>query len=372
MRTVGVEEELLLVDGRTGRARSVASRALAIAAEWGGDEPQDGQAGGAMQLELQEQQMETGTAPQLTMSGLDDDLRRWRRAADLTAREAGARIVATGTSPLPVAPQLTNKRRYAEMTTRFGLTAREQLTCGCHVHVAVDSLDEAVGVMDRVRGWMPVLLALSSNSPFWQGEDSGYASFRSQMWVRWPSAGPTELFGTAAAYRAHVDELMSIGVLLDEAMIYSDIRPSHHHPTIEIRVSDVCLDIRDTTLVAALCRGLVETASAEWRREEPPLSLSPTLLRLANWQASRYGLTGKLFDPRAAAPVPARTAVERLVEHVAPALRDVDDLALVEQRVDHVLEVGNGATRQLQTWEKTGRLLDVVTDLANVTVGQTD
>lgn len=372
MRTVGVEEELLLVDGRTGRARSVASRALAIAAEWGADEPQGWQAGGAIQPELQEQQVETGTAPQQTMSGLDADLRRWRRAADLTAHEAGARIVATGTSPLPVEPQLTNKPRYAEMTSRFGITVREQLTCGCHVHVAVESLDEAVGVMDRVRGWLPVLLALSSNSPFWQGEDSGYASFRSQVWLRWPSAGPTDLFGTAAAYRAHVDDLMSMGVLLDEAMIYSDIRPSHHYPTIEIRVSDVCLETRVTTLIAALCRGLVETAFAEWQREEPPLSISPALLRLANWQASRYGLTGKLFDPQVAAPVPARTAVERLVEYVAPALRDLDDLALVEQRVQHVLEAGTGATRQLRTWKKTGRLLDVVTDLANVTVGHTD
>lgn len=366
MRTVGVEEELLLVDGSTGRPRSVASQVLALADDEGA--APDGSPGGELQHELQEQQLETGTTPHVRMSELEDEVRLWRRNAAGAARRAGARVIATGTSPFPVEPQLTQNMRFAQMATRFGLTTSEQLTCGCHVHVAVTSLDEAVAVMDRIRGWLPVLLALSSNSPFWQGQDSGYASFRSQAMTRWPVSGPVEIFGSAAGYRAHVESLLGMDVLLDEAMIYSDVRPSHTYPTLEIRVADVCLDARDTTLVAALCRGLVETAARDWQRGVPAPALSTALLRLASWQAARYGVTGKLFDPSEAGPVAAEVAVTRLVEHVTDALRDTDDLAMVQDRTQHLVSAGTGAARQQATWAKTGNLLDVVADLATATV----
>jgi len=141
-----------------------------------------------------------GHARPMTMRsvGVEEELlRRCRSLAAEVAGRAGARIAALGTSPAPVLPQLVREGRYLEMARAFGLTAHEQLTCGCHVHVEISSADEGVAVLDRIRPWLPVLLALSANSPFWQGRDSEYASFRYQAWGRWPSAGPTEAFGTA-------------------------------------------------------------------------------------------------------------------------------------------------------------------------------
>lgn len=104
-----------------------------------------------------------------------------------------------------------SKGRYQRMAQRYGLTEQEQLTCGCHVHVSVDSDAEAVGVLDRIRIWLPTLTALSANSPFWQGRDTGYASFRSQVWARWPSSGPIEVQGSTERYRALVQALLKSG-----------------------------------------------------------------------------------------------------------------------------------------------------------------
>jgi carboxylate-amine ligase len=369
VRTVGVEEELLLVDARSDRPRAVGSQVLGIAAAHG-DAGNDEKVGGKIEHELQEQQLETDTPPESDMAALEAALRSRRTKADAAAREVGARIVASGTSPFPVEPQLVHEPRYERMAERFGLTATEQLTCGCHVHVSVESGDEAIGVLDRIRVWLPVLLALSANSPFWQGTDTKYASFRSQTMIRWPISGPTDVFRTAENYRGRVAHLLASGVLLDEAMIYSDARPSHRYPTVEIRVADVCLDARDAVLVAALCRGLVETAARQWTAGEAPPSTSTELLRLATWQASRDGISGHLLDPHVSRPRVAREVVDQLVEYVDPALRDSSDRALVDERIEDLFARGNGASRQRAVMARTGRLADVVADLVRATCGE--
>ncbi|HEV7196165.1 MAG TPA: glutamate-cysteine ligase family protein, partial [Pedococcus sp.] len=155
MRTVGVEEELLIVEPATGEALALASLLLDAVP------PAPGAAvGGRMQHELQEQQIEIDSRPHLTLSGLAKDLREWRLAADASARRAGARVAALGTSPLEVVPTTVPTPRYRRMADRYALLEHEQLTCGCHVHVSVESDEEAVAVIDRIRVWLPVLLAL--------------------------------------------------------------------------------------------------------------------------------------------------------------------------------------------------------------------
>ncbi|GMA86884.1 hypothetical protein GCM10025868_21340 [Angustibacter aerolatus] len=208
-------------------------------------------------------------------------------------------------------PSTTSSERYLWMAERFGLTQAEQATCGCHVHVSVDSDDEAIGALDRLRVWLPVLTALSANSPSWQGRDTGYASFRSQAWGRWPSAGPIEVLGSAAAYRALVERLLGTGVLLDEGMLYLDARPSARYPTLEIRVADVCLDVDDAVLLAALARGLVETSAARWRDDEPPPDVPAALLRLAGWQAARHGVGATCCTLPTTDPPPPRRCSTR-------------------------------------------------------------
>lgn len=368
MRTVGIEEELLLVDAKTGRPRSVSARIL----ERGGSHttgPPDS-SGGSLGHELQQQQIETDTPPHRHMADLDADVRAWRDTAIAEAREAGARVVAVGTSPMPVEPRLVRDARFERMAERFGLTTSEQLTCGCHVHVSVDSDEEAVGVLDRIRVWLPPILALSANSPFWQGIDTRYASFRTQVMNRWPTAGPNHVFGSAESYRRLIADMTSSGVLLDEGMVYFDVRLSHRYPTVEIRVADVCLHAEDTVFVAALCRGLVETASRSWQAGEPPPDVSTALLRLSVWQAAREGIEGNLLDPASSRPRSARQVVDVLVRHIWPALEEAGDHILVEERLTEIWSRGNGATRQRASLERTGQLSDVVADLAHVTAGQ--
>jgi carboxylate-amine ligase len=256
------------------------------------------------------------------------------------------------------------------MAEHAGLTANEQMTCACHVHVAVESDEEGVGVLDRIRTWLPALLAISANSPFWQGSDSSYASYRSQVVLRWPTAGPIDVLGSPEAYHDLVTSIIASGVALDEGMLYFDARLSNHAPTVEIRVADVCPDVDDTVLVAALSRALVDTAAAEWAEGRDAPEVPSQLVKLGSWQAARHGITGGLLRAKNLRPEPARFVVEELVDHVRPALRSTGDEELVDRGVEQVFARGNGAMRQRSTLERTGQLPDVVADLARVTAGQ--
>ncbi|MEE6280989.1 glutamate--cysteine ligase [Georgenia sunbinii] len=391
MRTVGVEEELLLVRSGSGQALSVAPQVLRradlAAQEAAEKDPKSGSPiapeppaagdpapaehpGSTLGGELQRQQVETDTAPHESMADLHEEILLWRARADVAARRAGARIAAIGTSPVSVEPRADRADRYQQLIERFGLTAREQLSCGCHVHVQVDSDEEAVAVLDRIRVWLPALLALSANSPYWQGTDSSYASFRSQVMDRWPSAGPTDVLGSAAAYHRLVDDMVESGVLLDHGMIYFDARPSHRYPTLEIRVADVCQDPADAVLLAALCRGLVETAAREWQEGVPAPAVPTPLLRLAMWQASRHGVGENLLDPITSRPRPAADVLAALLAHVTPALTEYGDLDLVAAGVARVLDVGNGADHQRRVMARTGSLGDVVAAVVRTTHSQ--
>ncbi|MGV9787302.1 glutamate--cysteine ligase 2 [Streptomyces sp. NPDC003435] len=362
MRSVGVEEELLLVDAESGEPRAVAAAVLAQA---DGSVRSDGEQ--VFEPELQRQQVEFATAPQTRADELAAEIRRCRAEAGRLAGRTGAAVAALGTSPLPVSPTLTADSRYRWMAERFGLTLSDQLTCGCHVHVSVDSDEEGVAVLDRMRPWLPVLLALSANSPFWQGQDSSYSSYRSQMWGRWPSAGPTDLFGSADRYHERVRDMVGTGVLRDQGMIYFDARLSAQYPTVEIRVADVCLDPDTTVLLALLCRALVETAAREWQAGEPPARLETSLVRLAAWQAARFGLEEHLLHPLTMRPAPAETVVRALFDHVRDALDDHGDTKGAQDTLSGLLKHGNGAMTQRAILRRTDSLRAVVTECVRLT-----
>ncbi|KRF11385.1 carboxylate--amine ligase [Nocardioides sp. Soil797] len=367
IRTVGVEEELLLVDAETGAPRSVASQVLRVARRRGETEEANDDVGGSLGPELQEQQVETDTPPEEDLGMLEIELGKWRQKAHAAAGESGALVLASGTTPLPVRPQTVDDERYAEIAEQFGLTASEQLSCGCHVHVSVGSDDEAIGALDRIRSWLPVLLAMSANSPFWQGGESGYESYRSQVMTRWPTNGPTEVFGSGEAYVTHLNLLTGTGVPLDEGMAYFDARPSRKYPTLEVRVADVCLDPRDAVLIAALARGLVETGARAWAGGTEPDSVSVALLRLSMWQAGRRGLSGDLLDPLTHRPRTARDVVESLLSHVAPALDATGDTERVREGVERLFTHGTGSVRQRAILAEEGRLDRAVVRLAELT-----
>jgi carboxylate-amine ligase len=367
IRTVGIEEEFLLADPATGEARALAGAVMrAAAADENGStdaEPPD-----YLEFELQKQQVEINTEPCASLDDLRREVARCRRKAADAAAKVGAGLLALGTSPVPTAPSLTGKGRYLRMGEDFGLTAQEQLTCGCHVHVEVASDDEGVAVLDRIQPWLATLLALSANSPFWQGSDSSYASFRYQAWGRWPCSGPTPWFGSAQAYAETVQAMIDTSTVLDSGMVYFNARLSEHYPTIEVRVADVCLFADDAVLIAALVRALVETEASAWRAEPDGRPVRQELLSLAAWRASRSGLADALVHPATGRPAPARQVAVALLDHVRPALEAAGDFGAVASLLDAVLSRGNGATFQREAYRTSSSVLDVVRSALTQTV----
>src|SRR3954454_9232544 len=314
VRTVGVEEELLVVDA-SARPVPLGPDALDVASRRGeGENPRehdhadredDQQTAAHLVPELKAQQVELDTPVCDNLPEVDTELRFWRARAQSAAAPTGAQVAALATPPIPATPVPTEGDRYARMLETFGLPAREMLTCGCHVHVSVADDDEGVAVLNRIRIWLPVLTALTANSPFWQGEDTGYASFRSQAWHRWPSAGPNDVFTDAADYHRLIDQVLATDTVLDTGMVYFDARLSANWPTVEVRTADVALRVEDAVTLAGVVRGLVETAARDARVGTPPPAVRTEVLRVAAWRAGRSGLSGELLDPRTGRPAAA-------------------------------------------------------------------
>lgn len=355
-----MEEELLLVAPDSGEPRALSAAVLAHAEA--ADASQD-----VFEKELYGQMLEFATHPQTDMAELGAEIVRCRKEAARHAGEIGCAVAALATSPLPVSPTISVNRRYQWLAEQYAIATREQLVCGMHVHVAVESDEEGVAVVDRIRPWLPVLLAISANSPFWQGEDTRYDSYRSRVWDRWPSAGPTELFGSAERYHRRVADMVATGVILDEKMAYFDARLSERYPTVEIRVADVCLHADTAQLVATLARALVETAAGEWRAGREPVDHSVSLLRLAAWQSARAGLARELLHPLTMRRLPAEAVVRALLDHVGDALAGSGDLDRAREATRRLLRRGNGARVQREVLERTGSLRDVVAACVRLT-----
>jgi carboxylate-amine ligase len=354
-RRIGVEEELLLVDAATGRPVPIAELILAHPAETGrlpGDV--------FLEHEVKHEQIEAVSPPVDTYAEVLECITTGRARADEAARRHAARAVASASSPVACEPHPVSLGRYDRMRERFGSTFDEQLTCGFHVHVELRSPEEGVGVLDRIRPWLPVLLALSANSPFWQGHDTRYASYRYQAWGRWPTAGPYELSGAPDAYAASLRELMDTEVPLDKGMLYFDARLSDHAPTVETRIADVCLDPEDAAALAVVIRALVATAAADWSSGTPPDQVSTAVLRAASWRASRYGLEGMLVSPVSRVLVPASHAVRELLAHVDAEFTSQTEKELVVRRIAQILRHGSGARKQRNAARASGTLVAAV------------
>jgi carboxylate-amine ligase len=349
-RTVGAEEELLLF------ADSGAAAPIGEALH----RDQRTQ----VEHEFKLEQAEIASEPTDDLGTLTADLLGRRKELVVAAGQRGARPAGLASSPLPVSPTPTPSERYAQMGEAFGLVAGSQLTCGTHVHVAVESRQHGVAAIDWMRPWLSVLVALSANSPYWSGLDSGYASYRTIAWGRWPTAGPTEPFRTVKRYEELVASAIESGAAMDIGMIYFDARLSARYPTVEIRVADVGQQVGDTVLVAALCRALVATALSSTAVDDSPSQPPASVLELraASWRAARHGLSGELFDVVERRSRPAADVVDRLFDQVEPALREFGDDQLVRPAIDRLLDEGGGADRQRRIWLRRNEARDVIDD----------
>jgi carboxylate-amine ligase len=241
------------------------------------------------------------------------------------------------------------------------MVAHEQGICGCHVHVEVPDRAAAIRVSNWLRPWLPSLLALSANSRIYRSADSGYASWRSVLWRRWPVAGPPPFFPVPDDYERTVRMLIDSGIILDHKMVYWDVRPSENFPTIEVRVADVPATVAETVLLATLVRAAVMTA-LDAQADEPG-RLAPAALRAAYWKAAHDGLSGNSLDLiHGRGAVPARELLGAFVQRLRPALDALGEYDRVTTELDRVATDGNGAMRQRRAWEKRRDVLDVVAE----------
>jgi carboxylate-amine ligase len=214
--------------------------------------------------------------------------------------------------------------------------------------------------MNRARAWLPVLLALSANSPFWSGRDTGFMSYRTEVWQRWPTAG----FGPVLKSRAHFDdltaELQAIGAIEDTTFLYWYMRPSSRYPTVEFRICDVPLLVEDTVTIAGLIRALAWSCRRDALLELPELVRGSEAMEAAMWRAARYGLRAELVHPVEPRTAPAHDVVERFLEYVGDGLDAHGDRAVIEASVANILERGNGAELQLAAFGDNESMDDVV------------
>jgi carboxylate-amine ligase len=227
------------------------------------------------------------------------------------------------------------------------------------VHVGISDQETAVQVLNRVRPWLPGLLALSASSPFWMGTDSGYASYRTIVWGRWPSAGVPGFYHSAAEYHQVVQALIDTDTILDPAQIYWDIRLNSKHSTLEFRTADACTTVDEAVLQAGLCRALVRTGIDEARAGRPLPDVRPELLRAAKWRAARSGLEDNLIDVFDAEAVPATVLLERFLAYLRPALQDSGDWDEVTALIEQTQRRGTSAHRQRRVFAQSQRLKDV-------------
>lgn len=358
--TVGVEEEFLLVDPLTGEPIPLNT---AVAAE-------AKRQGVTLQLELSSCQLETTSDVMTTSAQLRDELARLRRIAAEAADAAGAQLLALGLPPLtPHRFPVTDTERYQRIGAEYGMIAHEQGICGCHVHVQVPDREAAIYVSNWLRPWLPSLLALSANSALYRNSDTGYASWRSILWRRWPAAGAPPFFSSINDYERTVRMLVDTGIILDRGMIYWDIRPSADFPTIEVRVADVPATVAETVLLATLIRAAVMTALDERARGKDVGHLPPAALRAAYWKAAHDGLSGDTLDlVEGRGSVPAREQLGTLVRRARPALDALGEYERVTTELDRIATQGNGAMRQLRAWRKRREMADVIAEAAAATL----
>lgn len=358
MITIGVEEEYLLVDPVTGIP---VPRIEEVRAAAGLDPATDA---AELQTELLQAQIEVATPVCSDLGEVGGHLLRLRHALGSAAEKIGCRVAATATAPVKdaVPVPVTRSTRYLKMQTYAPRLVDEQLINGMHVHVGVPDRAMGVEVLNRVRVWLPTLLAMSANSPLWEGHDTGFASWRTLVFGRWPVTGPTPVFDGVADYERRMEALLESGTITDAGQLYWQARLSETYPTVEIRCTDVQLRADDAVMFAGLIRALVATAIQEAKAGAPVPECSQEILQAATWQAARHGMSGPLVDPQGRRRS-AGDVLYMLMQHIGPALEEAGDTREVASLVHRLLQDGTAADRQRRALAAGGMraLIDLIT-----------
>jgi glutamate---cysteine ligase / carboxylate-amine ligase len=357
--TIGIEEELMLLhNGDLSLAQEIEAILAAVPAD------REGQ----VKPELMQSVLEIATRPCQTVGEAGEELRALRRMLTGIAGERGLKVAASGTHPFArwEDQKIVERPRYEDLISELGFIARRELIFGTHVHVAVEGPDRAIYVADGIRLFLPLLLALSANSPFWRGELTGMMSSRTPVFRAFPRAGIPPHYGTWETYSERVEQMMRGGAIDDYTYLWWDVRPHPNLGTVETRIFDQQTTLEHTIALAALTISLAHRLCAAYDAQDPLGEYPSELIDDNKVRAALRGMDGTLIDFFRAEQMPAERMADALVEELRADAAELGCAAELEL-VDDLLRGRSGAHRQLRHWKRHGDLSKLVEEMVSDT-----
>jgi carboxylate-amine ligase len=351
--SIGIEEEYQTIDPATRDLRShihaeIVQKGKTLLAE-------------RVKPEMHQSVIEIGTGVCRNIKEAKAEIRDIRRSMITLARQNGLRLAAAGTHPFAQwrEQEIYPDDRYRMIVEDMKMVARANLIFGLHVHIGVEDRETAIQLMNGARYFLPHLLALSTNSPFWQGMETGLRSYRCKVFDKFPRTNIPDLFSSWSEFENYVNLLIHTNCIDNAKKIWWDIRPHPHFPTLEFRVCDIPMRMDETIAIAALCQAVIAKL---YRLHEQNLSFryySRALIMENKWRAARYGLGGKMIDFGKQTEVPVRDLIHEILEFVWDTTDELDSREELGY-ISRILEEGSGADRQLRVFAETSDLNRVV------------
>jgi glutamate---cysteine ligase / carboxylate-amine ligase len=354
--TIGIEEELMILDGQTFELVNAIEAMLEPAPK------------GDIKPELMESVLEISTDPCENVTEAGAQLRALRHQVVETAGGKGMAIGSAGTHPFAMweDQRIVARPRYRDLISALRFVARQELIFGMHVHVGVDDPDKAIHVANGMRVHIPVLLGLSANSPFWRADATGMASTRTPIFRAFPRVGVPPTYEDWADYERRIEFMIRAGVIEDYTYLWHDVRPHPSFGTVEIRVMDSQTHVEHSLGLAALVQGLVRELSEHFEAGEKLSRYPYEMLDENKWLAARHGLEGELVDLPSSDRVPTRALARRLLDRIREHCADLGSLSDLEA-VEDLLVRGNGAARQVVVYEANHDLREVMAEIVAAT-----
>jgi carboxylate-amine ligase len=354
--TIGIEEEMMILDAGTLELRSEIEELLKAS-------PSD-----QVRPELMESVLEIATMPQPNTAKAGEELRGLRRHIRETAAAQGLAIGSAGTHPFAMweEQRIVGRSRYRDLVSDLRFVARQEIIFGQHVHVGLDDADKAIHVANGMRVHLPVLLALSANSPFWRGHATGLASTRTPIFRAFPRVGIPPTYDDWDDFAAKIGFMVESRVIEDYTYLWYDVRPHPSLGTVEIRVMDAQTRIEHTLALAALIQAMVKELAEHFDAGRGLSKYPHQMIDENKWLAARHGLEGELVDLPSTERVATRALAARLLERLRDHAQDLGSAAELEG-IEDLLERGNGAARQRVVHEANHDLREVVAEIVEAT-----
>ncbi|MHB1687606.1 MAG: carboxylate-amine ligase [Ignavibacteriaceae bacterium] len=350
--TLGIEEEFQIIDPETRELKSHIQQIL-----------EDGKSILAENVrhEMHQSVVEMGTGVCVDIKEARQEVTELRTNLSRLAIKNNLRIAASGTHPFShwKDQKITEHPRYKEIVTDMQQVARANLIFGLHVHVGVDDRETAIHIMNAARYFLPHIFALSTNSPFWLGRNTGFKSYRSKVFDRFPRTGIPDHFGSVAEYDNYINLLVKTNCIDNAKKVWWDIRVHPFFETLEFRICDIPMRVDETIAIAALCQAVVAKLFKLLKQNLGFRLYRRLLISENKWRAARYGITGKLIDFGKKEEVDYAILAQELIEFVDDV---VDELGSREEinYINKIMQMGTGADRQLKVWEQSQDLNKVV------------